>query len=310
MYHDESEPLIPADLERVFLLPGEYHLTKRPKFIATLLGSCVSVCLYNTRNGNAAMNHFVHDIAANKNEKDIGRFGDLSTRHIVESLLRIDPNPKNYHAKVFGGGAVVSHLGVGMGIGKKNIEIAQNVLAEYGIPIVESKVGGRQGLKIYFNTSNRVVMTRMIGEERKDFSKKNIQVLVVDDSSLVRSILTQVITETPGMEVIGEAKDAYEARDMILALKPDVVSLDIIMPRLDGLKFLAKIMQHLPLPVVIVSTIAKERSEVEMKAKELGAIGVIDKDSLEIYKGLDKAKRTYIPMLKTAANATIRRPLQ
>ena len=307
MSNKYDEPYAPSDMERVFLLPSEYHVTKRPKFIATLLGSCVAVCVYNTVNGSAGMNHFIHDRSQNPNETNIGRFGDLATHHIIDTLYRLDRDPAHYRARIFGGGNVVSHLNAGMGIGTKNIAAAESVLKEYGIQITERKVGGRQGMKIYFNTSDFSVISRPVGEEKKDFSSRSIRVLVVDDSALVRSILTQVIGETPGMEVAGVAKDAFEARNLILSLKPDVVSLDIIMPRLDGLKFLDKLMRHFPIPVVIVSTIAKRQSDIEQKAKRLGAVGVIDKDSLEIYKGLDNARKSYIPMLKTAANTNIKR---
>ena len=157
---------------------------------------------------------------------------------------------------------MVSHLGIGMGIGDRNITIAKQVLSEYGIPIVESKVGGKKGIKIYYNTLDFSVVTKIVGEEVKDFSSKNIRVLVVDDSSLVRSILSEVINNTDGMEVVGQARDAFEARDKMLSLDPDVISLDIIMPKLDGLKFLEKIMKCKPTPVIIVSTIAKNKSEI------------------------------------------------
>lgn len=302
-----SDPIAPSDLQRVFLLPGEYHITKQPKFIATLLGSCVAVCIRNMKNGSAAMNHYLHDIVYNNDTVNIGRYGESSIRHIIESLYRLDAQSNHYQAKIYGGGAVVSHLGIGMGIGDKNIKIAENILSEYGIPIVERKVGGKKGMKIYFNTLDFSVITRPVGEEVKDFSSKNIRVLVVDDSPMVRKILTDIINSTDGMEVVGQAQDAYEARDKMLSLDPDVISLDIIMPRLDGLKFLEKIMKHNPKPVVIVSTIAKDKSEIEQKAKKLGAIGVIDKDKLEIYKGPQEAQRTYIPLIRTAASANIKR---
>ncbi len=307
MESNQSDPIAPSDLDRVFLLPGEYHVTKRPKFVATLLGSCVAVCVYHKTNGSAAMNHFLHAQAESAGETSIGRFGDLATKHIIDTLFRLDANPKNYEAKIFGGGNVVSHIKAGLSIGKRNIDIAEAVLKKYGITVVERKVGGTQGVKIYFNTRDHSVTVRSVGKKQKDYSQENVRVLVVDDSPLVRNILTQVIDQSPGLEVVGEAKDAFEARDLIVSFKPDVVSLDIIMPRLDGLKFLAKLMKFNPLPVVIVSTIAKDKSEIEAQARKIGAVGVIDKDSLEIYKGLDKAMQTYIPMLKTAARTTIRR---
>ncbi|MCA9408694.1 MAG: response regulator [Candidatus Omnitrophica bacterium] len=293
-----------TSLERVFLLPGEYHITKKSKQLATLLGSCVAVCLYNDKNKNAAMNHFIRD-KASANDKLIGRFGDLSIRHILKVLMSVDSNCKNYKAKIYGGGAVVGHLGLGVGIGKQNIAMAEMILAENKIPIVERDVGGTQGRKIYFDTSNFNVESRLIGEERKDFSKRNIRVLIVDDSAIVRKILRKIIETTEGIEVVGEAGDAFEARDLMISTDPDVISLDIIMPKLDGLKFLEKIMVHYPKPVIIVSTIAKSKSDIARKAEKLGAVGVVDKDSLEIYKGLERAYREYIPMIRTAANRIV-----
>jgi len=181
----------------------------------------------------------------------------------------------------------------------------EEVLEECGIPIIQEDVGGKRGRKIYFNTAEFTIENRFIGEEKKDFTDKNIRVLIVDDSAIVRSILRKVIESTPGIEVAGEAADAFEARDLIISLDPDVISLDIIMPRLDGLKFLQKIMEHFPKPVIIVSTIAKKHSDIAQKAQKLGAVGVVDKDSLEIYKGLDIAKQDYIPMIRTAANRKV-----
>lgn len=303
MQEDVSNP---SGLERVFLLPGEYHITKQPKFLVTLLGSCVAVCLANTVNGSAAMNHYMREANPNPNT-DVGKFGDTSIKYIIESLFALDPNPSNYRAKIFGGGAVVGHLGLGVGIGQANVIKAKEVLAEYGIRIVEEHVGGTQGRKIYFDSSTFDVQVKMIGEEKKDFTKKNIQVLVVDDSPLVRQILRKVIEATPGLEVCAEAGDAFEARKLMLELDPDVISLDIIMPKLDGLKFLEKIMQYKPMPVVIVSTIAKDKSPIRDKAIKLGAVAVIDKDSLEIYKGIETAKQDYIPALRTAANTNVKR---
>ena len=292
------------DLERVFLLPGEYHVTKKPKYLATLLGSCVAVCLKNTINGSAAINHFVRHKSASPND-DVGRFGDLSTQHIIKTLMSLDKNPKNYKAKIYGGGAVVGHLGLGIGIGEMNIKMAKAVLKHYDIPIIHEEVGGKQGRKIYFNTEGFDIETRLIGEEKKDFSTKAIKVLIVDDAALVRSVLRKVIESVDGIEVVGEAANAFEARDMIISLDPDVISLDIIMPKLDGLKFLQKIMEHFPKPVIIVSTIAKKNSDIAAKAQKLGAVGVVDKDSLQIYKGLEIAQRDYIPMIRTAASRTV-----
>jgi two-component system chemotaxis response regulator CheB len=104
-----------------------------------------------------------------------------------------------------------------------------------------------------------------------------IKVLVVDDSALVRKILTTEIGKDSAIEVIGTAPDPYVARDKIVNLKPDVILLDIEMPRMDGLTFLRKLMKAYPCRVIIVSSIAEERSEVALKAMEYGALDVVAK---------------------------------
>jgi two-component system, chemotaxis family, protein-glutamate methylesterase/glutaminase len=104
-----------------------------------------------------------------------------------------------------------------------------------------------------------------------------IKVLIVDDSAVVRRMLAAELSRVGGIEVVGTAKDAYEARDKVLALHPDVLTLDIDMPRMDGLKFLAKLMKHYPMPVVVLSGVTAAGSEQAVRALELGAIDVVPK---------------------------------
>ena len=104
-----------------------------------------------------------------------------------------------------------------------------------------------------------------------------VRVLVVDDSALVREILTRELARDPGIEVVGTAPDPYVARDKIVSLKPDVLTLDIEMPRMDGLTFLRKLMHHFPLPVIVVSSLTKKGGELAMEALEAGAIEVMCK---------------------------------
>lgn len=104
-----------------------------------------------------------------------------------------------------------------------------------------------------------------------------IRVLVVDDSALVRRVLTEELGRFDDVEVVGSAVDPYVARDRIVQLQPDVVTLDIEMPRMDGLSFLQKLMKYHPMPVVVVSSLTPENSEMAMRALALGAVEVVPK---------------------------------
>lgn len=104
-----------------------------------------------------------------------------------------------------------------------------------------------------------------------------IRVLVVDDSAVVRKVLTEELSKYEGIEVVGSAIDPYIAREKIISLRPDVITLDLEMPRMDGLSFLSKLMKFYPLPVIVVSSLTPENSATAIKALELGAIDVICK---------------------------------
>jgi two-component system chemotaxis response regulator CheB len=104
-----------------------------------------------------------------------------------------------------------------------------------------------------------------------------IKVLIVDDSAVVRKILSEELGKYKDIEIIGTAVDPYVARDKIVKLHPDVITLDLEMPRMDGLSFLAKLMKHYPIPVVVLSSLTPKNSELAMKALELGAVEVLGK---------------------------------
>ena len=104
-----------------------------------------------------------------------------------------------------------------------------------------------------------------------------IKVLVVDDSALVRKLLTEELNKQKDIQVVGTAMNPYIARDKIVKLRPDVITLDLEMPRMDGLSFLSKLMKHFPLPVVVVSSLTPKNSQNAINALQLGAVEVICK---------------------------------
>lgn len=123
-----------------------------------------------------------------------------------------------------------------------------------------------------------------------------IKVLIVDDSALVRKVLTEELNRQHDIEVVGTAIDPYAAREKIVQLKPDVLTLDLEMPRMDGLSFLAKLMKHYPMPVVVVSSLTPKNSENALTALRLGAVDVISKpgssySAQNISKAIVKAVR-------------------
>ncbi len=107
--------------------------------------------------------------------------------------------------------------------------------------------------------------------------KNSIKVLVVDDSAIVRKVFSQELSKEKDIEVVGTAPDPYVARDLIVRLSPDVITLDIEMPRMDGITFLKKLMKHYPLPVIIVSSLTQKGSKLALEALSIGALEVISK---------------------------------
>ncbi len=112
-----------------------------------------------------------------------------------------------------------------------------------------------------------------------------VRVLIVDDSALVRRILSEALSKHDDIEVVGTATDPYVARERIAQLRPDVITLDIEMPRMDGLSFLSKLMRHFPMPVVVVSSLTPQNSETALRALALGAVEVIAKPGSSLAAG-------------------------
>lgn len=134
------------------------------------------------------------------------------------------------------------------------------------------------------------------------------KVLIVDDSALMRRILTQVFGQTPELEVVGAARDPYDAWDKIKSLEPDVITMDVEMPRMDGIAFLEKLMIARPTPVVMISSLTDKGCQTTLRALELGAVDFVSKPKLDIATGtLDLAEE--IAAKVVAASQARPRPL-
>jgi two-component system chemotaxis response regulator CheB len=135
---------------------------------------------------------------------------------------------------------------------------------------------------------------------------RKIKVLIVDDSALVRKIMTQMLSGDPAIEVVGTAPDPYVARDKIKELNPDVLTLDVEMPRMDGVTFLGHLMRLRPMPVVMVSSLTEQGADVTLHALELGAVDFVTKPKVDVAHGLSEYAQEIIAKVKMAAGARLR----
>ena len=133
-----------------------------------------------------------------------------------------------------------------------------------------------------------------------------IKVLVVDDSALMRKLLTEFLQHDPQLEVVGAAPDPFVARDKIKQLAPDVLTLDVEMPRMDGLTFLENLMRLRPMPVVMVSSLTERGAETTLQALELGAVDFITKPKIDLEAGIRQYADDLIAKIKAAARARVR----
>lgn len=137
--------------------------------------------------------------------------------------------------------------------------------------------------------------------------KPKIRVIVVDDSALVRSLLAEIINRQHDMECIGSANDPLIAREMIRDLNPDVITLDVEMPRMDGIDFLGRLMRLRPMPVLMISTLTERGAEVTMRALELGAVDFVAKPRVGVANGLQELATQIVDKIRVAAVAQVHR---
>ncbi|WP_428687693.1 protein-glutamate methylesterase/protein-glutamine glutaminase [Roseibium sp.] len=132
-----------------------------------------------------------------------------------------------------------------------------------------------------------------------------VRVLIVDDSALIRKMLTEMLSRDPDIEVIGTAQDPYVAREKIKSLNPDVITLDIEMPKMDGIEFLKKIMKLRPMPVLMVSSLTQQGADATLHALEIGAVDYVAKPTQDLQHGLAEKCEEITSKVKAAAAARV-----
>src|ERR1700753_3248224 len=150
-------------------------------------------------------------------------------------------------------------------------------------------------------------MTSPVAPASATTAKRRIRVLIVDDSALVRSLLTDILRADPGIEVVGVASDAHIAREKIKALNPDVLTLDVEMPKMDGITFLRNLMRLRPMPVVMVSSLTDRGADITLDALALGAVDYLTKPKIDVAATLGDYRDELLAKVKAAAKAKVRR---
>jgi two-component system chemotaxis response regulator CheB len=136
---------------------------------------------------------------------------------------------------------------------------------------------------------------------------RKIKVLVVDDSALIRSLMKEIINQQTDMKCVGTAPDPLVAREMIKSLNPDVLTLDVEMPRMDGLDFLEKLMRLRPMPVLMISSLTERGSDITFRALELGAVDFVNKPKLDIARGMEAYSHEITDKIRAAAQSRVRK---
>jgi len=255
---------------------GELIASPKPAVISTVLGSCVSVCLFSKKNSVGGMNHFALPTAPGGAPSDeLFRYGSSSIPSLIEEVCTMShEEPRFLSAKLAGGACEVGGQPSQFQVGVENIKIAKEILAAYGIPVIGEDIGGTSGRKVLFHTASGRVQIANIS---KKVETRKIKVLIVDDSRTIRDLIARILKEDPILEIIGQASDPVEASDLLKSLKPDVITLDIHMPKMTGVEWLAQLLPKNPISVVMISSLQMQEGNEVFKALELGAVDYIQK---------------------------------
>ena len=262
------------------LQPGDLLVSRSPCKISTILGSCVAVVIYDQRQKCGGMNHFVHPIDSNQ----------LQTNHFAPTALinllrkvkyELKSDPQDLVIKIIGGaqGEVLEQLE----IGKKNVAVAREYLQKMGLAIASEEVGGHRGRKVLFDTGTGELKFKYLASKNEEStveSKAKIRVLIVDDAAPVRMVLKKIISSDPLLEVVGEAADPFEAMEIRKRQDVDVITLDLNMPKMDGLTYLKEYLRQDKVPTILITEYDISSSQVVLEALENGAFDYLKKPSI------------------------------
>lgn len=269
--------------ETLYLNISEMIVTGDNVVISTVLGSCISVCIFSQSAKVGGMIHYaLPEAPVAVDSGEALRYGNIAIPTLIQELKRfVGTTPKDLMAKVVGGASEINSMTSPYPVGSDNIKVAKKLLSQHGIPIVGESTGDLHGRKVLFHIpSGRLQVAKIKKKVSPVSPPARTKVLIVDDSKTIRDLLHRILKEDPGLEVIGAAADPVEAASMITKEKPDVITLDIHMPKMTGVEWLESLLPVNPIPVVMISSLQLKEGNDVFRALELGAIDYIQKPSL------------------------------
>lgn len=274
-------------MDRVFLNPGEIYFSTDEVIVETLLGSCIAITIFDKVKMIGGMIHYL--LPSPSSNQKVTRFtennyADFAIPNLLKHFKHHQSNRTDLEVKMLGGGAVIDvDLTKVANVGESNIKKARELLRKYGLTITGEDVGGMLGRKLQFNTRSGVIRHKKIERSlpksetlQNDFYK----IMVIDDSKPVRMVLKKIIESRSNYRVVAEAENPYEAMELRKNLKIDAITLDINMPKMDGVTYLKQYMSTDPVPTIMVTDYNFSDSGPVFLALENGALDYIKKPSL------------------------------
>lgn len=316
----EWKAMTKEGLSLLHLQISELVVCSEPTVISTVLGSCISVCLHSEKSRVGGMIHYALPKAPpHLDPEESFRYGDIAIPHLIEEMSRMTGEPPSrFKAKVTGGAKEIPGQGASFQVGAENIQMAREMLQKYGIPLIGEAVGGTQGRKVLFHTATGRLQVAQIGasssrivrptpdvpQDSPPASKSSApkRVLIVDDSKTIRGLISRILTEDPSLEIVGQAEDPLQAEALLKKTRPDVITLDIHMPKMTGVEWLERLLPKNPIPVVMITSLQMQEGNLVFRALELGAVDYIQKPNLSELPTLGPVIREKV---KAAASAKV-----
>ena len=278
--------------KKVFLLPGEVYFSKEPTLVSTVLGSCVAFCIFDRRQKVGGINHYQLPGKIHGEEDGDTKFALSALKKLLAGLKNeCGSRLQDLEVKILGGSSVYSKMGDPFPVGDKNIEIAHKLEKKFNLNVIGASVGGKRGRKLEYDTSTGNIRFKMIEkteydkEERENNNKSlvlgKVRVLAVDDSPVILALFKKIIDEFDDVELVGTALDPIEAMAFRKKNEIDVITLDVNMPKMDGVTYLKQYIKKDPKPTIMISDLSKDDSGIVLDALESGAFDYLKKPSME-----------------------------